>query len=165
VIFAAIALFALANSALINLVMASRLVYGMADRGLLPRLFGRLLPGRRTPWAAIAFTTLLAAVLAASGDLEDLADTTVMLLLVVFAVVNVAVLVLRRDRVEHDHFRAPAVLPVLAAIASVALIAQNDAEVFLRAGLVLAVGVALWVVNWLIVRRGGGELGTERLQG
>jgi amino acid transporter len=56
-LFAGIALFALPNSALINMVMASRLVYGMADRGLVPRVFARLLPGRRTPWAAASSTT------------------------------------------------------------------------------------------------------------
>ncbi|MEJ7717704.1 MAG: APC family permease [Thermoleophilaceae bacterium] len=164
-LFAGIALFAVANSALINMVMASRLVYGMADRGLVPRVFARLLPGRRTPWAAIAFTTLLAAILIVTGDLEDLADTTVMLLLVVFVVVNVSVLVLRRDRVEHEHFRAPAVLPVLGAIAAAVLIVQNDGAVFLRAGIILLVGVALWAINRLVGGRGGGELGAERLGG
>ena len=164
-LFAGIALFAVANSALINMVMASRLVYGMADRGLVPRVFARLLPGRRTPWAAIAFTTLLAGILIVTGDLEDLADTTVMLLLVVFVVVNVSVLVLRRDRVEHEHFRAPAVLPVLGAIAAAVLIVQNDGAVFLRAGIILLVGVALWAINRLVGGRGGGELGAERLGG
>ena len=163
-LFAGIALFAVANSALINMVMASRLVYGMADRGLVPRVFGRLLPGRRTPWAAIAFTTLLAGILIVTGDLEDLADTTVMLLLVVFVVVNVSVLVLRRDRVEHDHFRAPAVFPVLGAIAAAALIVQNDGAVFLRAGIILLVGVALWAINRLVGGRSGGELDADRLE-
>ena len=36
---------------------------------------------------------------------------TVLLLLTVFALVNVSVLVLRRDAVDHDHYRAPTVLP------------------------------------------------------
>lgn len=52
-LFAGAALFALANGALINMVMASRLVYGMADRGHLPRFLGRVLLGRRTPWAGL----------------------------------------------------------------------------------------------------------------
>ena len=58
-----------------------------------------------------------------------------LLLLAVFATVNVAVLVLRRDRVEHNHFHAPSALPVLGAAVSVFLISQSDAEIFLRAGL------------------------------
>jgi amino acid transporter len=42
-----------------------------------------------------------------TGDLSTLADTTVLLLLFVFTIVNIAVLVLRRERVEHEHFTAP----------------------------------------------------------
>jgi amino acid transporter len=149
-VFSAIALFALANGALINMVMASRLIYGMARQRIIPDVFGRVLPGRRTPWAAIAFTTLLAAALIASGDLSTLADMTVTLLLIVFAVVNVCVLVLRRDRVAHQHFHAPSVLPVIGAIVSLALLTTKDADVFARAGLLLLVGVALYGVNWLL---------------
>jgi basic amino acid/polyamine antiporter, APA family len=86
-------------------------------------------------------------ILVSTGDLADLADTTVLLLLAVFAVVNVSVLVLRRDPIDHAHFRAPSVLPVLGAAVSVFLITQSDAEVFARAALVLALGVVLWLVN------------------
>jgi amino acid transporter len=109
-----------------------------------------VLPGRRTPWAAIAFTTVLAAALIASGDLSTLADMTVTLLLIVFAVVNVCVLVLRRDPVPHKHFHAPSILPVIGAIVSLALLTTKDGEVFLRAGLLLLVGVVLYGINWLL---------------
>lgn len=60
------------------------------------------------------------------------------------------------DRVEHDHFRAPAVFPVLGAIAAAALIVQNDGAVFLRAGIILLVGVLLWAINRLVGGRGDG---------
>ena len=76
-----------------------------------------------------------------------------MLLLSVFTVVNVAVLVLRRDPVQHDHFRAPSVFPVLGAIVAVALIvdtALDDTVVLARAGILLAVGAGLWFVNRLL---------------
>jgi APA family basic amino acid/polyamine antiporter len=155
--FSVIALFALSNGALINMIMASRLVYGMAGEHIIPTVFGAVLPQRRTPWIAIVFTTLLAAGLILTGDLELLADTTVVLLLAVFAMVNVSTLVLRRDVVDHPHFRAPSVFPVLGAVVSVALITQNDAAVFLRAGIMLAVGVALWFVN----RAAGGGAARE----
>ena len=96
-VFSAIALFALVNGALINMVMASRLLYGMAQQGVIPPWFGRVHPGRRTPWAGILLSGALAAVLVVIGDLETLADTTVLLLLIAFVAVHVAVLVLRRD--------------------------------------------------------------------
>jgi basic amino acid/polyamine antiporter, APA family len=152
-LFSFIALMAVANSALINMIMASRIVYGMADQGIVARVFARVLPERRTPLAAILFTTAIAIVLISTGDLSTLADTAVVLLLSVFTIVNIAVLVLRRDRVRHDHFRAPTVFPVLGALVAVALIvdtALDDIAVFARAGILLAVGVGLWLVNRLL---------------
>jgi basic amino acid/polyamine antiporter, APA family len=154
-LFSFIALMAVANSALINLIMASRLVYGMADQGIVSGVFAGILPGRRTPVAGIAFTTAIALVLASTGDLDTLADTTVLLLLFVFTIVNVAVLVLRRERVEHEHFRAPVVLPVLGAAVSVALIvhtATDDASTFARAGGLVLLGVILYFVNKVLSR-------------
>ena len=61
-------------------------------------------------------------ILIASGDIGALARATVPLLLVVFIVVNVSVFVLRRDRVEHEHFRTPLVFPVLGLLVSLALL-------------------------------------------
>jgi amino acid transporter len=147
-VFSAIALFALANGALINMIMASRLVYGMSRQGIIPGVFGRVHGGRRTPWVAIVFTSLLAAALVVSGDLSDLADTTVLLLLLVFAAVNVSVLILRRDAVGHDHFHAPTVIPVIGAIVSLALLTTKDGEIFLRAAALLVLGIVLWAVTW-----------------
>ncbi len=153
--FAVIALCAVANGALINMIMASRLLYGMSEQGVLPAAFGRVLPGRRTPWVAIAFTTTLAAVLVSTGDLATLADVTVVLLLAVFAIVNVAVLVLRRDDVDRDHFRAPTFLPPVGIAVSVGVMFTKDAEVFARAGLLLAAGVVFWGLNVLVLRSAG----------
>ena len=139
---------ALANGALINMIMASRLVYGMAEEGIVPGFFGRVLSGRRTPITAIVFTTVLGLILVSTGDLASLADTTVLLLLCAFAIVNVAVLVLRRDEVSHPHFRAPTIAPILGAIVCVVLIVDNEGEIFLRAGLLLVLGAVLWVLAY-----------------
>lgn len=147
-VFSAIALFALANGALINLIMASRLVYGMSREGILPAVFGRVHPGRQTPYAAILFTVAIAAVLVLVGNLSKLADTTVLLLLIVFAVVNVSVLVLRRDKVDADHFVAPTALPFIGAIVSLALLTTKDGEIFLFAAGLLGLGAILWLITW-----------------
>jgi basic amino acid/polyamine antiporter, APA family len=149
-VFSAIALFALTNGALINMIMASRLIYGMAAQGIVPRGLGRVHGGRRTPWVAIIFVALLALALVALGDLESLADTTVLLLLGVFVCVNVSVLLLRSDPVDHEHWRAPTALPVLGAIACLGLIVQkavDDAVIFAYAGGLLALGVVLWGIS------------------
>ncbi len=116
-IFGFITMFAVANSALINMLMASRLVYGMSREHVLPPVLGKVHATRRTPFIAIAFTTLLAfALITFVGEVPALGGTTALLLLCVFTVVNVTVLVLRKDRVGHDHFRTPTFLPVLGAI-------------------------------------------------
>lgn len=49
-LFSIISLIAVANGVLLTMIMASRLAYGMAEQGLLPRVLGRVLPRRRTPW-------------------------------------------------------------------------------------------------------------------
>jgi amino acid transporter len=156
-VFSAIALFALANGALINMIMASRLLYGMSREGIVPAVFGRVHRRRHTPWVAIAFTGALAAGLFATGDIGELADTTVLLLLMVFAVVNVSVLVLRREKVDAPHFRSPVIMPVIGAAVSVALMTTKDAVTFGRAGVLLAIGCVLWLVNrWALVNRRAG---------
>ncbi len=146
-IFSAIALFALANGALINMIMASRLVYGMARQGIVPRGLGRVHAARRTPWAAIVLVTVIGLLLVWSSDLSTLASMTVLLLLIVFALVNVSVLVLRRDPVDRPHFHAPTAIPVIGAVASIALMFTRDFDIWLRAGVLLAIGIVLWFVN------------------
>ena len=56
----------------------------------------------------------------------------VVLLLIAFTAVNVSVLVLRRDPVDHDHFTAPTFAPIVGVAASIYLIADNEAEVFVQ---------------------------------
>jgi amino acid transporter len=153
-VFSGIGLLALSNGALINLIMASRLLFGMSREGVMPRPLGVVSESRRTPVVAIAFVTALAIVLAATGDLATLADTTVLLLLGVFIVVNMCVLVLRRDEVEHDHFRTPLVFPVLGALACAIVMTQPSPEIYARAGLLLGLGLLLWLANRLLGERG-----------
>lgn len=153
--FAIAALVGITNTALINLIIASRVIYGMGREGVLPAVFGRVDPNRRTPVAAIIFTTLLALALALTGSFSALASTTVLLILAVFAVVNVSVLVLRRSPVNHQHFRAPFVIPILGAISCVVLLLQQDAGTWLRAGILILIGLALYGLNVYLKRREG----------
>ncbi|MGO0576413.1 APC family permease [Ornithinimicrobium panacihumi] len=151
-----IAMFAVANSALINMLMASRLLYGMAHQNVLPKPLGLVHPGRRTPWMAIIFTTALAILLILFfGGVSELGGTTALLLLAVFTVVNIACLVLRRDTVEHEHFRAPTVLPVVGALACAYMVGPwtGRAGVQYEIGAwVLGVGVVLWALTWFLNR-------------
>ena len=162
-IFPLIAMFAVANSALINMMMASRLLYGMAKQQVLPPVLGRVLEGRRTPWVAILFTTAIAVgLLVYVGSLENagsaislLGGTTALLLLAVFTVVNICCLVLRRDPAEHQHFRAPTALPIIGAICCAYLVTPltgRNPQQYTIAGLLLAVGIVLWLITFFINR-------------
>ncbi|MDI9933514.1 APC family permease [Rhodococcus sp. IEGM 1354] len=152
-VFSLVALVAVANGALLTMIMASRLTFGMARDGLLPVALAKVLPGRRTPWAAIVATTVVAMVLCTTGSVAALAETVVLLLLFVFISTNIAVLVLRRDRSDTDHFRTPTALPVLALITCAVLLTQQSAATWLRAGLLLAVGIALYYVGRVVSKR------------
>jgi amino acid transporter len=158
-LFGVITMFAVANSALINMLMASRLVYGLSRERVLPPLLGRVHPRRRTPTTAILFTTALAfGLITFVGAVPALGGTTALLLLLVFTVVNVAVLVLRKDTVDADHFRTPTILPVVGALACGFLAtpwAGRPAEEYRIAGVLLAIGVVLWFVTVQVNRRTG----------
>lgn len=163
-IFPFIALFAVANSALINMLMASRLLYGLAKQDVLPRFLGRVHEGRRTPYVAIIFTTLIAVGLISYVVLrldEDaislLGGTTSLLLLAVFTVVNIVVLVLRRDRVDGPHFTAPMGLPILGALLCAFMTGpwardEEQLKQYEIAAWLLGVGVVLWLCTWLFNR-------------
>jgi uncharacterized membrane protein len=64
--------------------------------------------------------------------------------------------VLRRHPVDHDHYRAPTWIPVLGALACLVLILPitgRAAAVYARAGVLIAIGIALWFVNRVFVQR------------
>ena len=163
-LFPFLTVFAVANTALINMLMASRLIYGMARQDVLPRSLGKVLPGRRSPWTAIVFTTLLALALISVVTLDSessvvaaLSGTTALLLLAVFTIVNIACLVLRRDPTPDGGFRAPTALPVVGALCCAYLLgpwARLEADMIqyrIAAGL-LGVGAVLWALTWLTNR-------------
>ncbi|MBZ5736781.1 APC family permease [Nocardioides mangrovi] len=163
-IFPFLTVVAVANTALINMLMASRLLYGMAQQDVLPRTLGKVLPGRRTPYAGIFFSTLLALALivlvtflADTSVITALSGTTALLLLCVFAVVNIACLVLRRDHTTAEGFRAPAWTPLVGAVACLYLAGpwardRDDWIQYSVGGGMLAIGIVLWALTWMTNR-------------
>jgi len=161
-----ISMFAVSNTALINMLMASRLIYGMARQHVLPPMLGAVHPKRFTPWVAIVFTTLIAfglifyvTAFANSDAISVLGGTTSLLLLAVFAMVNVAVLVLRRDvREGGGHFKTPTVLPVIGCVTSLYLVTPlsgRPAQQYVLALILVAIGILLFFVTMVINRQLG----------
>ncbi|PVG82770.1 amino acid permease [Nocardioides gansuensis] len=162
-VFPFLAVFAVANTSLINMMMASRLVYGMAKQDVLPRGLAAVLPGRRSPWAGIVFSTVLALFViwyvASDPDsniVANLSSTTALLLLCVFAVVNIACMVLRGSRGgEQGIFKSPGPTPFLASALCVYLAGpwvDREAIVYQIAGGLMVIGIVLWALTWLTNR-------------
>jgi basic amino acid/polyamine antiporter, APA family len=161
-----ISMFAVANTALINMLMASRLIYGMAKQHVLPPVLGVVHASRRTPWVAILFTTTIAfgliiyvTAFANDSAISVLGGTTSLLLLAVFAVVNVAVLVLRRDvQADGEHFKTPTWFPVLGFVASLYLVTPlsgRPMQQYVLAAALVILGVILFGVTVAINRAVG----------
>lgn len=143
IVYATITLFAVANTALVNYVTASRLAYGMAHQGLLPAWLGRVHASRRTPHLAILALFAIVAPLAVIGTIGQLAAATVLMLLFVFALLNGALILLKnRDGEPRGRFEIPLLLPVLGSLVCVGLVVvrvtTGDWRAPLLAGALLA---------------------------
>jgi amino acid transporter len=164
-LFALIACIAIANTTLVQSITMSRIMYGMGREQIVPRIFSRTHHSRRTPWVAIIVTTIVAlALMITVGEkgVGTLAGATVSFLLAVFSMVCLCGLVLRRDSVEHEHYRAPTFMLALGIVVNLALLAyvvKEDVQALVDGdletlesttvvcGLLIVVGLVLFVVN------------------
>ena len=154
--FTAISLFAVANTALLNYIMGSRLVYGMSRQGLLPAALGRVHARRRTPHVAILTLMVIVLLLALPGSIKQLADATSLLLLTVFVVVNASLIVLKRRPGEPPGgFEVPLLVPALGVLVCGTLIGarvvSNSAED--RKALLTAAGLLAGIALLYLVLR------------
>jgi APA family basic amino acid/polyamine antiporter len=152
---AVIALVSTANTALIGFIVAARVLYGLGDGGDIPRFFARLQRKRRTPWIAALALFVLAVLLLPLGGVETIASVTSLVAILVFVVVNAALIALRLRAPDLERpFRVPlsiANIPlpcVIGIVVSLALLGEFTRTVYL-AGL----GLALLVAVLVLVRR------------
>jgi len=109
-----IGLFAIINGALIQIIMAARVLYGQATMGQLPKVLTHIHVRTQTPLIATALVTSLVLALALIGDLAGLARTTSILMLTVFAFINLALWqIKRRDPNLADFKPLPIWIPVV----------------------------------------------------
>jgi amino acid transporter/nucleotide-binding universal stress UspA family protein len=95
---------------------SSRVSFAMGRENNLPAFFAKIHPGRHTPYLAVTATGLLMAVMAWALPIEDVASAASIMFLLLFLQVNLAALILRRERPELDRgFKIPwfPVLPIL----------------------------------------------------
>lgn len=122
-----IAIFATLNTILAQMTMAARVVYGMARQGDLPAVAGDVHPLTSTPLVATGLIAVSVIALALLVPFERLAESTSVATLLVFALVNLALLRLHRQPMlgDHRHVRIPAWVPATGLVASLALMAAS----------------------------------------
>lgn len=146
-LFSFIALFAILNTGLLNYIMGSRMMYGLARQGFVPAVLGRVHPRRRTPhWAILALMAIVA-VLSITGNVGELASATSVILLCVFIVVNGALIALKRRPSEpRGAFEVPIFVPVCGIVACLAMLLNATGKAVMTAGVLLGVILVLYFV-------------------
>ena len=111
--FSALAVVATMNGVLIQTIMASRVIFGLADRGQLPKVLAHISPLTHTPtWATLA-VTLIILILSQTLAIDALAARTSQIVLLVFVMVNLALLRIKQQPVaDTDFFRVPRFVPI-----------------------------------------------------
>jgi amino acid transporter len=170
-IFTIIALVAITNTTLVTLVTQPRILYGMAREDVVPGVFAKIHPSRRSPWVGLLFSGLVVGgllvtgtlVTAAGGSLdivERLALVTVVFLLAIYALVIVTCLKLRGRDEDDRAFRASTPLLVVGLIGNLAIlyyaVYDDPSSLWWCAGL-LAVGVVLYLAEQLFGGKGTGS--------
>ncbi|MEZ5560239.1 MAG: APC family permease [Pseudomonadales bacterium] len=121
-----IALFAIINGALIQIIMASRVLYGLASRGQLPGALSRVSAVTRTPVLATLIVTGLIVVLALLGRLGGLAATTSVIMLSIFTLANLALWRIKaRGRAPAGVIEFPRWFPLVGALLSAGFVLRE----------------------------------------
>lgn len=122
-----IAILATVNGVIVQTVLASRVLYGMARQGTLHASLGDVHAGTRTPLLATAVAAGLTGLAAVVLPLERLADLTTQAMLVVFLLVNAALLAMKRrdDRAEQSGFSVPVWVPAAGVVSCLGLLVAD----------------------------------------
>ncbi|MGD9842138.1 MAG: APC family permease [Steroidobacteraceae bacterium] len=165
VVYTVVTIFAVANTALINFVMGSRLIFGMSRQGLLPKVLAKIHPTRNTPHIAAVAIFVVASILLFFGDVSQLAAATVILLLGVFTLMNVAQLTLAtRSGEPAAPIKLPMMVPILGAVICSILLVVRATSGELVAPLIAGGLVVVVVVLYLLTRHSHRADETEPLQ-
>jgi len=118
-----ISLFAISNGALMQIIMGSRILYGMSRQNWLPSIFGSVHAKTKTPIFSTALVTIIILILALWLPLLTLAKATSFVIIVVFILVNLSLCRIKlKDPNPQGIFKVPYVIPLLGTITSTAFL-------------------------------------------
>lgn len=118
--FSLIAIIATMNGVLIQVVMASRVLFGLADQGTLPAFLAKVNSKTHTPITATAIIIVVILFLAAFIPIAPLAELTSSIVLLVFTLVNLSLILIkiRKDDATEDIYQVPIWVPSAGFISS-----------------------------------------------
>lgn len=111
-----ISLIAILNGALVQIVMGSRVLYGMAEQGVAPAWFKTIHPKTRTPISATLFFSLLLVIIALWLPIVMLAKITSFVILAIFTLINLSLCVIKLRYYEagaEGYLNVPIIVPMI----------------------------------------------------
>ena len=174
-IFAVIAMIAITNTTLVSVVTQSRILYGMSREDVVPAVFSKVHPTRRSPYVALIFSAVVVAALLVIGDVLSrvntdldivgrLATVTVVFLLFIYALVIISTLKLRGEGETAESYRANTPLLYLGVVGNIVLLGYvviDDPGSLYWVGGLLALGGALFLAQRVSGGRRGSGTATE----
>ena len=146
-----IALFAITNTVLITLVAGSRIFYGMAKEKVFPTIIGKTHFKTKTPWVAVIVILITSIAFTLIGDIVIVANITVFAIVITFAAVNLAVIVLRYTEPDIERkFKVPInigkfpILPLFGLGISMYMATQFEIEVVLVGVIIIGIGAIFY---------------------
>jgi len=146
-----IALFSTFNTALVMLLSGSRIIYGIAEKKALPKIFLHVSKKTLAPYIAVVFVIAFSMLCLFLGDLKTIANLTNFTIFVTFIVINASVIFLRIKKPITHGFKVPLsikkipILPFLGLITSLFMILYLSYDVLLIGGIMLLVGFILYL--------------------
>ena len=154
ILLSAIALFAITNTVLITLVAGSRIFYGMAKEKVFPSILGKIHFKTKTPWLAVIVILIISIGFTLIGDIVIVANITVFAIVITFATVNLAVIVLRYTEPDIERkFKVPInigkfpVLPLFGVGISIYMALQFEIEVVLVGITIIGIGAVFYLIS------------------
>ncbi len=151
VILSGIALFATTNTVLIILVAGARIFYGMARENSLPTFFSMVHSKTKTPWVAVIGIMFASIIFTLIGDIAVVAMITVFATIITFAMMNLAVVVLRYTEPNIERpYKIPLnvgkfpILPLFGLTITIYMLFQFELDVIFTGLIIIVMGAILY---------------------
>lgn len=154
ILLLSIALFAITNTVLITLVAGSRIFYGMAKEKVFPSILEKIHFKTKTPWIAVILILIISILFTLVGDIVIVANITVFAIVITFAAVNLAVIVLRYTEPDIERkFKVPVnigkfpILPLFGLGISVYMAFQFEIEIVFVGITIIGIGAVFYKIS------------------